>query len=96
MSGEKKSLWYRLWDHKSEKEKKRLISFIPLILYTVAFIYGILYLSILSSVNRYKSGEMVKTWYGGDRDEVIAAKQKEKKDIEESFTHLRKRVTGGR
>ena len=95
--GEKiKSLWRRLWGGKSEKDKKWFKSFIPLILYTITFIYGVLYLSILNSVNRYESGPAVKTWWGGDNAEVIKAKVKEKREIEESFSHLRKRVSGGR
>ncbi len=89
-------LWYRLWDHKDEQEKKRLKSFIPLILYAAAVMYGVLYLSVLNSVNRYNTGPTVKHWWGGDRPEVVAAKKKEKQEMEESFTHLRKRVSGGR
>jgi hypothetical protein len=98
--GEKKTgladFWYRIWGHKDEKEKKRIKSFIPLILYTFAVIYGVIYLSILNTVNRYKTGATVKHWFGGDRPEVVAAKKKEKQDIEESFKNLRKRVSGGR
>ncbi len=96
MEQEKPSLWYRLWDHKSEKEKQRIKSYIPLILYTVAFVYGVIYLSILNTVNRYNSGVTVKSWFGGDRPEVIAAREKEKTQIEESFHQIRKRVSGGR
>ena len=97
MVGEKiKSLWRRLWAGKSEKDKKWIKSFIPLILYTITFVYGVLYLSILNSVNRYESGAVVKTWWGGDKAEVVNAKVKEKREIEESFSNLRKRVSGGR
>jgi hypothetical protein len=96
MSDNKDSLWYRLWGHKSEQEKKRVKSFIPLIMYTAAFIYGVIYLSILNTVNRYNPGPAVKSWFGGDRPEVIAARIKEKTDIEESYKGLRKRVSGGR
>ncbi len=96
MEKKKQSLWYRLWDHKSEQEKQRLKSYIPLFLYTAAFVYGVIYLSILNTVNRYNSGATVKSWFGGDRPEVIAARQKEKTQIEESFSQLRKRVSGGR
>ncbi len=92
----KESLWYRLWDHKSEKEKRRVKSFIPLILYTFAFVYGVIYLSILNTVNRYTPGSTVKSWFGGDRPEVVEAKLREKREIEESFKHMRKRVSGGR
>lgn len=92
----KESLWYRLWDHKSEKEKQRLKSFIPLILYTAAFVYGVIYLSILNTVNRYNKGPTVKTWFGGDRPEIVRAKLKEIQQIEDSFKDLRKRVSGGR
>ncbi|MFQ5449574.1 MAG: hypothetical protein ACE5E9_03040 [Nitrospinaceae bacterium] len=96
MNDEKKSLWYRLWGHKSEKEKKRIKSFIPLILYFIAVIYGVIYLSILNTVNRYQTGPRVKTWWGGDRPEVIRALNREKREIQESFEGLRKRVSGGR
>ncbi|NIQ03715.1 MAG: hypothetical protein GWM98_28005 [Nitrospinaceae bacterium] len=97
MAEQKQSLWYRLWDHKSEKEKKRLKSFVPLILYTIAFIYGVLYLSILNSVNRYNPGTTVKSWYGGDKPEIVEARKKEIREIDESFkTLIRKRVAGGR
>jgi hypothetical protein len=89
-------LYYRVWDHNSEKEKKRLKSFIPLILYAFFVMYGIIYLSILNTVNRYKTGTTVKHWFGGDKEEVKAAKLKEKLDIELSFNNLRKRVSGGR
>jgi hypothetical protein len=58
--------------------------------------YGIIYLSILNTVNRYKTGTTVKHWFGGDNEEIKAAKIKEKRDIEESFNNLRKRVSGGR
>ena len=96
MSEEKKSFWYRVWDHKSEKEKKRIRSFIPLILYGVFVFYGIIYLSILNTVNRFNAGATVKTWYGGDREEVVQAREKEKQEIEDSFKDYRKRVSGGR
>ena len=96
----KKSLWqrlYRWWDSKEETEQKRLKSFIPLILYTVAFIYGVIYLSILNTVNRSKGMDAVKTWYGGDRPEIVRALTREKEDQENSFKKLiRKQVSGGR
>ena len=62
---EKESLWYRLWDHRSLKEKKRLRSFIPYILYGGLVFYGIIYLSILNTVNRERTGTTVKTGFGG-------------------------------
>jgi hypothetical protein len=89
-------LWHRFWGRHSEKEKKRLKSFIPLILYAFAVMYGVIYLSILNTVNRYNTGATVKHWFGGDKKEVVEAKMKEKRDIEESFNNLRKRVSGGR
>ena len=96
----KKSLWqrlYRWWDSKEETEQKRLKSFIPLILYTVAFIYGVIYLSILNTVNRSKGMDAVKTWYGGDRPEIVRVLTREKEDQENSFKKLiRKQVSGGR
>ena len=88
--------WYRLWGHRSGKEQKRLKSFVPLFLYGFAVMYGVVYLSILNSVNRYNTGATVKHWFGGDKKEVVEARLKEKRDIELSFNNLRKRVSGGR
>jgi len=96
MSKKKSSLWYRLWDHKSEKEKQRLRSFIPMILYGFLVMYGIIYLSILNTVHRFNPGPAVKSWFGGDSPEIIAARNKEKAELEESYKGLRKRVAGGR
>ena len=93
---EKESLWYRLWDHRSLKEKKRLRSFIPYILYGGLVFYGIIYLSILNTVNRERTGTTVKTGFGGDSKEIIEARQREEGEIKESFGALRKRVSGGR
>lgn len=90
------SLWYRVWDHKSEKEKQRIRSLIPMLLYGALVMYGIIYLSILNTVNRFNHGAAVKTWWGGDKAEVVAARNKEKTDIEASYKGLRKRVGGGR
>ncbi|MZG53030.1 MAG: hypothetical protein F3743_10565 [Nitrospinae bacterium] len=92
----KETLWYRLWDHRSLEEKRRLRSLIPYILYGIAVFYGIIYLSILNTVNREKTGTTVKTWFGGDKEEVILAREREEKEIKESFKALRKRVSGGR
>jgi hypothetical protein len=92
---EKESLWYRLWDHKSLKEKQRLRSLVPWLLYGVAVFYGIIYLSILNTVNREKTGTAVKSWFGGDRQEIIDAREREERQIKESFKALRKRVSGG-
>ncbi len=91
----RKGLWYKLWDHRSLKEKQRLRSLIPYILYGFAVFYGIIYLSILNTVNRERVGTTVKTWFGGDRDDVIKAREREEKEIKESFKSLRKRVSGG-
>ena len=92
---EKESLWYRLWDHRSLKEKKRLRSLIPYILYGGLVFYGIIYLSILNTVNRERTGTTVKTGFGGDSKEIIEARQREEGEIKESFGALRKRVSGG-
>ena len=91
----KESLWYRLWDHRSLKEKQRLRSLIPWILYGIAVFYGIIYLSILNTVNREKTGTTVKSWFGGDRQDVIKAREREEREIKESFKALRKRTSGG-
>jgi hypothetical protein len=96
MSEKKETLWYRLWDHKSEKEKQRLRSLIPWILYGGLIMYGIIYLSILNTVNRNNPGPAVKSWFGGDSSEIIAARNKELTEREESYKGLRKRVAGGR
>ena len=80
---------YHWWDIKGEKEQKRLKSFIPLALYTIAFIYGVIYLSILNTVNRSKGMDAVKTWYGGDRSEIVRALTREKEDLESSFKMIR-------
>ena len=90
------SLWYRVWDHKSEKEKQRIRSFIPMLLYGALVMYGIIYLSILNTVNRNNPGPAVKSWFGGDSPEIIAARNKELTEREESYKGLRKRVAGGR
>ena len=92
---EKESLWYRLWDHRSLKEKQRLRSLVPWILYGIAVFYGIIYLSILNTVNREKTGTTVKSWFGGDRQDVIKAREREEREIKESFKSLRKRTSGG-
>ena len=92
---EKESLWYRLWDHRSPKEKRRLRSFIPYFLYGLLVFYGIIYLSILNTVNRERVGTTVKSWWSGDSDEIIEARQGEEREIKESFAALRKRVSGG-
>ena len=92
---ENDSLWYRLWDHRSLKEKQRLRSLVPWILYGIAIFYGIIYLSILNTVNREKTGTTVKSWFGGDRQDVIKAREREEREIKESFKSLRKRTSGG-
>ena len=92
---ENDSLWYRLWDHRSLKEKQRLRSLVPWILYGIAIFYGIIYLTILNTVNREKTGTTVKSWFGGDRQDVIKAREREEREIKESFKALRKRTSGG-
>lgn len=89
------SLWYRLWDHKSQKEKKRLKSFIPLTLYTCAFMYGVLYLSILNTVNRDQHGTTVKrSWTGDISQEQSEQARKLQREIDKGYKALRKRVSG--
>jgi hypothetical protein len=93
------SKWHDLvawWESKPPQEQKRLRSFIPWLLYGIAVFYGIIYLSILNSVNRYKTGTTVKTWFGGDLPEVEQQKMQQAKDIKDSFKELRKRVSGNR
>ena len=100
LKNKKKTLWKRLyqwWYDKEEVEQKRLKSFIPLTLYTIAIIYGVIYLSILNTVNRGKGMDAIKTWYGGDRSEIVKALEEEKEYLENSFQKMiRKRVSGGR
>lgn len=85
------------WISKPEKERKRLKSFIPLIAYTLAFVYFVIWKSILDTQYRNrKDSVVIKNWFGGDRLEVIAAREKEIRDIRESYNELRKRVSGGR
>ena len=92
----KEGLWYKLWDHRSLREKQRLRSFVPYILYGIAVFYGIIYLSILNTINRERVGTTVKTWFGGDTEEIIKARAREEKEIKESFKAMRKRVSGSR
>jgi hypothetical protein len=91
----KETLWYRLWGHRSDKEKRRIRSFIPYALYTGAVLYGIIYLSILNSVNRHKAGITVKTWWGENQPDLAGLEKKQLQDIEDSFKASRKRVSGG-
>ena len=95
MDKKKGTLWYRLWGHKSLKEKIRIRSFIPYALYTGAILYGVIYLSILNSVNRYKAGLTVKTWWGENQPDLDALKRKQQQEITDSFKAPRKRVSGG-
>ncbi|SVD54266.1 uncharacterized protein METZ01_LOCUS407120, partial [marine metagenome] len=85
------------WNNKDETEQKRLKSLVPLTLYTIAVVYGVIYLSILNTVNRGKGMDAIKTWYGGDRSEIVNALKEEKEYLENSFQKMiRKRVSGGR
>ena len=85
------------WNNKSETEQKRLKSLIPLTLYTIAVVYGVIFLSILNTVNRGKGMDAIKTWYGGDRSEIVNALKEEKEYLESSFQKMiRKRVSGER
>ena len=93
------SKWHDLvawWENKPQEEQRRLKSFIPWFLYAVAVLYGVVYLSILNSVNRYKTGTTVKTWFGGDLPEIERQKKQQAQDIKDSFKELRKRVSGNR
>jgi hypothetical protein len=90
------SLWHRVWSHKSEKEKQRVRSLIPMILYGIFVMYGIIYLSILNTVHRNNPGPAVKSWFGGDSPEIVAARNKELTERETSYKGLRKQVAGGR
>ena len=91
----KDSLWYRLWSHRSEKEKKRLRGFVPLFLYGFAVFYGVIYLSILNTVNRNKTGNTVRAWWGDDLSYAQKQSGKLHKEIDRSFVLLRKQVSGG-
>ena len=88
-------LWYRLWDHKSQAEKKRLTSFIPLVLYTFAFIYGVIYLSILNTVNRDRTGTTVKRGFENLSSKELIERERNLREIKASFKNLRKQVPGG-
>ena len=96
MSEKIASLWHRVWGHKSEKEKRRVRSLIPMVLYGALVMYGIIYLSILNTVHRYNPGPAVKSWFGGDSPAIMAARNKEKSQQEASYKGLRKQVVGGR
>ena len=88
--------WRRVWTDKSEKDKKWIKSFIPLGVYTFVFLYFVIYLSILNTVNRNKTAATVKNWFGGDPPDYVIEIKKEKVDIVNSFQLTRKRVSGGR
>lgn len=91
------SLLYRLWLHKSPQERKRIKSFIPLILYTGAFIYGVIYLSILNTVYRDQTGTAVKRgWSQSLTEEERRKLKKVQREIKASFKGMRKRVSGER
>ena len=89
------TLWFRLWDHRSNQEKKRLRSFIPLILYGFAVFYGVIYLSILNTINRNKTGNTVRSWWGDDLTYAQKQAKKLHEEIDRSFKLLRKQVSGG-
>ena len=92
---EENTLWYRFWDHRSEKEKKRLRSFIPLLIYGFAIFYGVIYLSILNTVNRNKTGNTVRSWWGDDLTYAQEQAKELQEEINRSFKLLRKQVSGG-
>ena len=89
--------WYRwIWADRSEIEKKRVNSMLVLFLYTGAFVYFVIYLSILNSVNRNNTGRTVKNWFGGDPPELVQLKKERQQQIDDSYKLLRKPVSGGR
>jgi len=90
------SYWKNWWTQKPEKERARIRSFVPWVLYGFAVLYGVVYLSILNTVNRYKVGTTVKSWWGGDPPAIVRLREQQQKEIQESFKALRKRVSGGR
>jgi len=61
----------------------------------IAVFYGIIYLSILNEINREKVGTTVKTWFGGDSQSIVDAREREEAEIKASFKFTRKRVSGG-
>ncbi len=89
-------LYHRLWAGRTDAEKKRINSMFVLILYTASFVYFVIYLSILNSVNRNKTGMTVKNWFGGDPPELVRLKEERQQQIEDSYKLLRKPVSGGR
>lgn len=91
--------WHQLndwWDRKPQQEQRRIKSFFPWILYAGFVLYAVIYLSILNSVNRYRTGTTVKSWWGGDAPSIEKMRKKREQEIEESFKALRKRVSGNR
>ncbi|QPJ61112.1 MAG: hypothetical protein G3M70_04095 [Candidatus Nitronauta litoralis] len=84
------------WGGRPEKERKRINSLVVLGLYTFGFLYFVIYLSILNSVNRNKTGMTVKNWFGGDPPELVQLKKERQQQIDNSFKLLRKPVSGGR
>ncbi len=91
-----KAFWDRVWTQKPEAERKRLKSYIPLAMYTFAFVYFVIYLSILNTVNRDKTGDAVKNFFGDDVPHWVKMQRQQEKEIEESYKYTRKRVSGGR
>jgi len=89
-------LYKRWWADRPLADKKRINSLIVLVLYTFGFIYFVIYLSILNSVNRNKTGTTVKNWFGGDPPELVRLREEQEKEIRDSFNLLRKPVSGGR
>ena len=92
----RETLWYRLWDHRSEKEKKRLTGFVPLIFYTLAFIYFCLFMSIRDGNYRDNLGGLLQNWFGGDPPAYVKEMKQEAAEIEKSYGYVRKHVAGGR
>lgn len=87
--------WERVYANKPEEEKKRLRSFIPLFLYTFLFIYTVIYLSILNTVNRNQKGTTVRAWWGDDLTYAEKEAKKLHDEIDTSYKLLRKQVSGG-
>ncbi|PIQ95781.1 MAG: hypothetical protein COV67_13085 [Nitrospinae bacterium CG11_big_fil_rev_8_21_14_0_20_56_8] len=91
--------WKRLgrwWAETPEAEQRRLKSFLPLIAYTIAFVYFVIWKSILDTQYRNRtSSAVIQNWFGND-DPATIAMIEQKKAMDESFKELRKRVAGGR
>ncbi len=87
-------IYHKVWGGRTLAEKKRINSLVVLTMYTLGFLYFVIYLSILNSVNRNKTGSTVKNWFGGEPPAIIEAREEQEREIKESFKLLRKPVYG--